>query len=301
MRSRICKLLALMLFVCLLMTGCEKLNYRKAVQLYNSRQYDKAIELFHELGDYENSAELFTASHYWAAMERMEAGNYSEALPRFLKLGDYKDSADRAVECKYQLGIQAIAEERYSDAENYFSELGDYRKTADFLRQLELQKLYEYILANGSEGGGCYVMTYSLPDRTVNFIADLAEPTQLRMIATWEKDMGYIFRDSLTLVLGQESTVADFEASSEFTMDFEDGTIGSHQEGSGSIDLRGYVPGMALSYDAFSMTVTDNHGQTTSTDDSVNSTMDEAMADHLVAIMDCFSALEVAAETTYLP
>ena len=136
MRSRICKLLALVLLFSVFMTGCDTLDYRKAVQLYNSRRYDEAIELFYELGDYEDSATLFTASHYWAATERMDAGNYAEALPRFLKLGDYKDSTARAIECKYQLGIQAIAEENYSDAEHYFEELGDYRKTADFLLQL---------------------------------------------------------------------------------------------------------------------------------------------------------------------
>ena len=204
MRSRICKMLVLMLAICLLMTGCDKLDYRKAVQFYNNRQYDKAIELFHELGDYEDSAQLFTDSHYWAAMERMDAGNYGEALPRFLKLGDYADSTDRAVECKYQLGIQAIAEARYADAENYFRDLGDYRKTADYLRQLELQKLYAYILANGSEGGGCYVMSYALPECTVNFMADVAEPTQIRMIATWEKDMGYIFREIIIVIQKKE-------------------------------------------------------------------------------------------------
>lgn len=300
MRSRICKLMALMLFVCLLMTGCEKLDYRKAVQLYNNRQYDKAIALFHELGDYEDSAELFTASHYWAAMERMDAGNYGEALPRFLKLGDYEDSADRATECKYQLGIQAMEEARYTDAEHYFSDLGDYRKTADYLRQLEFQKLYGYICENGVENEGRLVISYPLPDRTVTFTADSAAPTQILMASSWEKDMGYVFEDSLTLVLEQESAVAAFEAACAFTMDFGDGTIGSQQSGSGKVDLRSYTPGMELTYEAFSMTVTDNHGQTTSTDDSVNSSMDEAMADHLVAIMDCFSALEAVAQTNYL-
>lgn len=302
MKSRFCKLLALVMTVCMLMallTGCDTLDYRKAVQLYNNRQYDAAIELFHELGDYEDSAALFTASHYWAAMERMDAGNYAEALPRFLKLGDYEDSAARAMECKYQMGIQAIAEARYSDAENYFRELGDYRKTADYLRQLEWQKLYDYILANGTESGN-YVISYPFPDRTVDFLVDIEMPTQILMIATWEKDMGYTFRDQLTLVLERDSTEAAFEASSEFTMAFGDGTIGSHQTGSGKVELRGYTPGMALTYDSYYLTVIDNHGNTTTSDDSVNSSMDDAMADHLVAILDCFSDLQAVAGTDYV-
>lgn len=303
MKSRFCKLLTLVLTVCVLMTaltGCDTLDYRKAVQLYNARHYEKAADIFFELGDYEDSAALFTSSHYWAAMERMEAGNYEEALPRFLKLGDYEDSADRAVECKYQLGIQAIAEERYSDAENYFHELGDYRKTADYLRQLEWLKLYDYILLNGVESSGSYVISYPSQDRTVNFLADIANPTQILMTATWEKDMGYAFREKLTLVLERDSTAAAFEATSEFTMEFGDGTIGSSQTGSGIVDLHTYVLGTALTYDSFFLSVTDNQGNTTTSENSVNSSMDGAMADHLAAILDCFSALQVVAGTDYV-
>lgn len=302
MKSRVCKLIALVMTVCVLMTaltGCDTLDYRKAVQLYNSRQYEKAADIFYELGDYEDSASLLTASHYWAAMDRMEAGNYSEALPRFLKLGDYRDSADRAIECKYQMGIQAIAEARYSDAENYFSELGDYRKTADYLRQINWQKLYDYILSNGSESDSGCVVTYPLADRTVTFTADPAAPTQIVMASSWEKDMGYVFRDELVLTLECDSTAAAFAASSEFTMVFEDSIIGSSQTGSGTVELRSYTPGMALTYDSFFLTVTDNLGQTTTSDNSVNSSMDEAMAEHLVAIMDCFSTLQEAAGTDY--
>lgn len=299
MRSRICKLLTLVLLVSTLMTGCDKLDYRKAVQLYNNRQYDKAIELFHALGDYEDSADLFTDSHYWAAMERMEAGNYAEAWPRFHKLGDYKDSADRAIECKYQMAIDALEAEEYDTAERYFLEAPDYRKTADYLRQLEWQKLYEYILANGTESGS-YVITYPLPDRTVAFMADVAMPTQIQMISSWEKVVGYIFRDSLTLVLERDSTAAAFEASSEFTMDFDGGTIGSQQTGTGTVDLHSYALGTALTYDSFFLSVTDNHGNTTTSEDPVNSSMDAAMADHLAAILDCFSALQVVAETNYI-
>ena len=299
MRSRICKVMVLLLTVCLLMTGCEKLDYRKAVQYYNAHRYDEAIELFHELGDYENSAELFTASHYWAAMDRMEGGNYAEAWPRFHKLGDYRDSADRAIECKYQMAIAALEAGEYDTAERYFLEAPDYRKTGDYLRQLEWQKLYDYICANGAETDGSFTVSYPLLPHTVTFSASQTAPTQIVMKSSWEKDMGYAFADNLTLVLERESAVATFEAYSAFTMDFEEGTIGSQQTGSGKVDLRSYVPGMALTYDAFSMTVTDNLGQTTATDDSVNSSMDEAMADHLVAIMDCFSALETVAETKY--
>ena len=299
MKSRIFKLITLVLLFGMFMTGCETLNYRKAVQLYNNRRYDEAIELFYELGEYEDSKALFKDSHYWAAMERMEDGNYAEALPRFLKLVDYKDSADRITECKYQLGIQTLAEGNYKDAESYFLQLGNYRKTTDYLRQVNWMKIYDYILVNGIENNGMTVITCPLEDRIVTFSADPADPMQIRMASVWSKDMGYSFNDSLTLIFVPDSTVATFEAVSEFTMDFDSDTIGSQQIASGSIDLRSYVPRMQLTYDTFSMTTTDNHGQTTTTEDSVNSTMDKAMSEHLVAIMNCFSALQGVANTNY--
>lgn len=299
MKSRIFQLITLVLLFGILMTGCETLNYRKAVQLYNNRRYDEAIELFYELGEYEDSSALFQDSHYWAAMARMEDGNYAEALPRFLKLVDYKDSADRATECRYQLGIQAIAEGNYTDAEHYFRQLGNYRKTADYLRQVNWRKLYDYILVNGTETDGVSVITCPLDERIVTFCADASDPTQIRMVSAWVKDMGYSFRDSLTLIFVPDSTVTKFEAVSEFTMDFGDEIIGSQQNATGSMDLLSYVPRMQLTYNTFSMTTTDNHGQTTTTEDSINSTMDKTMSEHLVAIMNCFSALQGVANTDY--
>lgn len=304
MNTRFTKLLALTLTILMLMTcltGCQELDYRKAVQLYNARQYDKAIDLFYELGDYEDSAQLFTASHYWAAVERMEDGNYKEALPRLLKLGDYEDAAQRVTECNYQLGIQAFEAGSYNEAEHYFEDLADYRLSADYMRQLGWQKVYDYILANGEEAGGSFVITYPLPDREVTFSVDPNAETRISMICTRAKDMGYTFSDHLVLVLPRESTVAAFEAASDFTMAFGDGNIGSVQTGNGEVDLGNYIPGMLLNYDSFNMTVVDNLGQTTTSEDSTSSTMDQTMTDHLVAIMDCFSALQViaGAEATF--
>jgi len=294
MKTRICKLLALVMTLCILttaLTGCTTLNYRKAVHLYNARQYDEAIELFYELGNYEDSAELFTASHYWAAMERMEAGNYGEALPRFLKLGDYEDAADRAKECKYQLAIQAFNEDRYGDAENYFNDLSNYRQTQEYLRQLRWQAFYDYIVENGAEGGGCYVFSSQVGDRAVDIMVDMMTPSQITMCASWEKDMGYVFYDSLTLGLERDTTVAAFTADRRFTMAFGEDTIGSQQTGSGTVDLSTYTPGSPLVLSNFDMTVSDNQGNTTNTQDSVNSDMDEAMAANMSAILECLSIL----------
>ena len=84
--------LVLILSILLSMTGCEALDYRKAVEQYNIGNFDAAAQSFSALGDYEDSRELAVLSQYWAALSRMEKGEFSDALPLFLELGDYEDS-----------------------------------------------------------------------------------------------------------------------------------------------------------------------------------------------------------------
>ena len=283
MRSRYWKQLALlvalgMLLACL--TGCEALDYRKAVQLYNARQYEEAADLFYELGDYEDSKQLKTQSMYWDAVDLMVAGEYSTALPRFIKLGDFEDSAQRATECKYQMAIAAFNEGNDSDAGNYFQDIPDYRLSSEYLRQLRFQSFYEYIAATGEAG-----VSATINDRTVTF---LAKDGLLTVTAAWEKDMGYIFADTLTLALTQETTVANFTATRSFAMDFAEDQIGTTQTGTGVVDLAVYTPGQALALDSFSMSGTDNLGNDLASQDPAKASLGNAMAENLAAILELF-------------
>ena len=59
MKKRGYLLLMLVLALGLLLTGCgEKGKYDKAMSLYESGQYEEAVELFTKLGEYENSQEM---------------------------------------------------------------------------------------------------------------------------------------------------------------------------------------------------------------------------------------------------
>lgn len=288
MKTRISKMLALVLTVTMLMcclTGCEELSYREAVQRYNAHQYEKAAELFYELGDYEDSKALFTSSHYWAAMELMEAGDYAAAWPRFHKLGTYNDSADRAAECKYQMAIAAFESAEYDTAERFFLESPDYRLTQEYLRQLHWQRFYDYICANGEETDGISTVVQEAGERTVRFTADAGN---LLITASWSKNMGYTFRDDLQLTISRESTEASFTASSSFTMAIGDQQIGSEQTGSGTVALSPYTPGMALALDRFAMTGTDNLGNSLDSQDIANCTMGDTMVKNMSAIWEAF-------------
>lgn len=298
MKKRISKILALVLTLSMLMcclTGCEELSYREAVQRYNARQYDKAAELFSELGDYEDSKALFTSSHYWAAMDLMSAGKYSAALPRFLKLGNYEDSADRAIECKYQIAIAAFLDGNYTEAETHFLDNPDYRLTREYLRQLNWQKLYDYILSHGEEADGIYTIVQEAGERTVRFAADTEG--QLLIGASWSKNMGYTFRDDLLLTLTRESTEAAFTATSSFTMAKGDLQIGSEQTASGLVELTAYAPGNYLAVNHFSMTGIDNLGNSLDSQDPADCTMADTMIRNMAAIWEVLPIMLAQAGT----
>ena len=115
--------LILALSMIFVMCGCASSDYKKAVALYNEKNYEAAKESFIALGSFENSEE-FVAScdaniNYAKAIALFEAGSYVEAAEIFEGLGEFKDSAGRAVDCEFLIDIEAsIINRRAQNAKN---------------------------------------------------------------------------------------------------------------------------------------------------------------------------------------
>lgn len=297
MTTRILKSAAALMLVCVLMfslTGCEKLDYRKAIDLYNAGRFDEAAELFSALDGYENSGEMQTLCRYWAAITLAENGNHAEALPRFLKLGDYEDSAQRATECTYQIAIAAFIEGNYTDAENHFLKAPDYRQTPEYLRKINWQKFFDAVESAGEDG----IQTGTSEGMELQVIAKEGEPDQLSFFVSHSKNMGYAFYDDLTLTLTRDSLDAEFTAKSTFTMNYPDGQIGTEQIASGKVDISVCTADTALKADTFQMTGTDNLGNTITTDDPTEMLMGEDMAQNL---KDMLTVLPTLLDTFGVP
>lgn len=268
--------LLLILSTLLSMTGCEALDYRKAVAQYNSGNFDAAAESFSALGEYEDSRELVTLSQYWAALSRMEKGNFAEALPRFLKLGDYEDSAQWAVECQYQMAVNLFEAGSLSDAEAIFLELGDYKGTTEYLRRICWQKLYDALPEEG-------ICTETSEGMQLQVVPQTGESNQLSLFVSRTKDMGYVFYDDLALTLTRDSLEAEFTAKSTFTMDFHGEEIGSQQIASGKVDISVCTPETSLPVTTYELTGTDNQGNTIT--DSGHVLMSDTMSENLSAML----------------
>ena len=274
--------LVLILSILLSMTGCEALDYRKAVEQYNIGNFDAAAQSFSALGDYEDSRELAVLSQYWAALTRMEKGKVSEALPLFLELGIYEDSAQRAVECRYQMAVGLFEAGSLSDGEAIFLELGEYKNTAEYLRKIQWQNFYDALPKDG-------LCTEPAEGMELRIVPQKGKPNQLTFSVSRTKDMGYVFYDELTLTLTRDSLDAEFIATSTFTMDFHGEEIGSQQTASGTVDISVFTPWEPLPVTSYELTGTDNQGNAITGSDQV--LMADTMAENLIAILTILPSL----------
>lgn len=108
--------------VLILMVGCifmvkvvissiKERRYHSAVSSMEAGEYEEAMEIFEDLGEYEDSTERMEECRaqvmYLSAVSLMEAGEYEEAMKIFEGLGDYKDSTERMAKCEYYIMFDA--------------------------------------------------------------------------------------------------------------------------------------------------------------------------------------------------
>lgn len=82
--------------------GCNSSDYNRAQELCEKGNYEDALDIFEELGDYEDSNEMVVSCNYEIAKLLFEEGTYEDALDIFEALGDYKDSAALFSSCLYE-------------------------------------------------------------------------------------------------------------------------------------------------------------------------------------------------------
>lgn len=124
-----------------------KIKYQKAVNLFETSQFDEAILLFSELNGYKDSkmlSERATSEKekfdlYNSISDMLDKGDYIRAYQALEKLGDYKDSKNRMEEIKdevYDAAIKLINNEGYGNnklAYQLLSSLQDYKESLNYI------------------------------------------------------------------------------------------------------------------------------------------------------------------------
>ena len=131
----------------------EKSNaYKEAVALMESKDYQGAVVIFKELGNYKDSEEKIAAVYelqYNDAIKLLEQKQYSKAENLFSQLleihnGTYKDALSYYSESVYQQGNSAFENENYIGALRFYGIVKDYK---DCINKIdELKKLTDNVV-----------------------------------------------------------------------------------------------------------------------------------------------------------
>lgn len=124
-------------------------KYKSAVELLENEQYDEAISIFEELGEYKDSKERAKEAKdkrdYIEAMNYYNEGDYDKARVLFKRLGYYSDSADKYEECQnayieetYENGIAFMEKEEYDRAIKEFEKVEEYNDSKEKIEECQL-------------------------------------------------------------------------------------------------------------------------------------------------------------------
>ena len=107
------------------------LRYREAMKEQAAGNYDGAVAIFEDLGEYRDSLDQISESLARKAAGLMSEGKYQEAMELYASIGGHED---RVADCLYSLGVLAYNEQDVETALGYVRELQarfpDYDKTA---------------------------------------------------------------------------------------------------------------------------------------------------------------------------
>lgn len=146
----------------------QKNTYISAKESLEKGDYQTALTMFTNLGDYEDAEEYLKECTYCLAVELMEKGRYNEAAGQLQSISGYKDADEQNRECQYQIGIQYLAEKRYTEAEALLKGLGDYKDSQTQLEECQTIKTLSDKLAGMKEGDEISFGIYEQDNNTEN-------------------------------------------------------------------------------------------------------------------------------------
>lgn len=115
-------------------------KYNTATEALDNAKYDTAIQLFGELGDFDDAKTMLQEANYQKASNLISNGSYEEAFNLFTELSNYKDSESQALTCKYSLAEQLLNSGNYEAAEAILTSLEESSETTSLLLECQYQR-----------------------------------------------------------------------------------------------------------------------------------------------------------------
>ena len=110
-------------------------NYSKAEKLLAAGDYDSAISMFDELGEYKAASSLKKDATYEKVRVLMDAADYDGAIALLDELGDYKDADSLRKDAAYAKAEVLMKAADYTGAIAVFDELGNYKDAVSLKKE----------------------------------------------------------------------------------------------------------------------------------------------------------------------
>lgn len=130
-------------------------NYLDAIEKCDLGDYDGAIKIFEELGEYADSEERIRKTIYIHACTCYDDGDYEEALNLFDTVKDYSDSADLIIRTKYDFASKMYDEKKYEQAFTMFESIKNYKDAS--IRMMESEYAFAEELFQNKDYKNAYM------------------------------------------------------------------------------------------------------------------------------------------------
>ncbi len=121
-------------------------KYNSALELLENKNYTEAIEIFTELGEYQDSQEKIKECKYQNALLLIDAEDYTEAKALFEELKGYNSDIETKIQlCDYSIAKYYLEKGKYDKAQELFTSLKDYGDSKDMIKECSYRKALSLI------------------------------------------------------------------------------------------------------------------------------------------------------------
>lgn len=131
--------MAMMVAVCILLTGCGKSqqqSYEEALEAYNLANYSTALDLFTDLKDYEDATAYTEQCNYKLAYLMLQDGKVSEAENYMKNVTSVELKTELEGQYQKNLAVAAMENGNYEEALRCLEQVEEYSLKSEYLYQI---------------------------------------------------------------------------------------------------------------------------------------------------------------------
>ena len=177
-------------------------RYTQAREFENAEDYESALALYDELGDYDDCVRRAAAIRYSFGEAALAEEDFDTALRYFVLCNGYEDSAEKAEYCRkepaYRSAVELQNAEEYAAAVEIFAELEDYKDSEERKMVCEeiLAKLAIYAEAEAKLASADYLGSFELFTQLGDFRDAAERAKEPEAVLAGQRDSALALKDA---------------------------------------------------------------------------------------------------------